>query len=366
MRLSPVIASLALVVAGCSAPAKPGATPAPAATVPGTAPAPAASTPQAATSRESAGLDVPTLKLPPSTFAQPGEIPITKLEQFWDDTTGCGPQLLVTSSDTAFLLCSRQGEIMRVGADKESRVIYRNEAQLNQAVVAGDQIVVGQMGAGNGVLISVPLAGGPFRVMTRSIDGPHGLAADATAAYVVSQLKILRVTRNGDERVLARTTGVVSALDARGGELYFLDSRQPTPAAPMRTFLFRARGTADPVAVATFDENPDHVFSDDQAVYVHLAGRNEIVRMPKTGAPHIVTKTSGVSLRPVSDGKHIYWLDQVGPTANILRAKVTGGPAEAVIRPEQDQAVSSFGVTDQHVVLLVSAGQTRLVRWKKP
>lgn len=367
MRSSLVALSLALAV-GCSAPQKPGPGPAPAASVPPSVAPPAApsSAPRPVASSGPDWKDAPVLRVAPSTFALPGEMAPTKLETLWDDSTGCGPQAVFGAGDAAFVLCSAQGEVRRIGADKEARLIYKNETHLSQGAIGGDQLIVGQVGAGNGVVISVPLAGGPFRVLTRSLDGPHGLAADANAAYIVSQLKILRVTRSGDERVLARTTGVAATMAARGGELYFIDSRQPAPTASSRSFLFRVRGTGEPEAIASFEEHVDHLVVDDQAVYVHLSGRNEIVRLPKTaGQPAVVTKTFGISFGPLSDGKHLYWVDTIGVVPTVLRAKVTGGSAEALARAEPDHSLMQIALTDQHVVVMTSFSQTRLVRVPK-
>lgn len=360
-----LVAVSVAVLAGCSAaPAAP-SRPAAASAAPSAPPPPRASvSASASASAGPAWATAPLLSLPQGTFALPGDIPPTKRDVLWDDSS-CGVVSMSAAGEAAFLLCNRQGEVLRVGADKETRVIYRNEVPLTMQVAAGDQLFVAQAGVNNGVLLSVPQAGGPFRVMTRGIDGPHSLAADGQVAFVASHQRLLRITRSGDERVVARTTNIVTTSYARAGEVAFVDVLPATSGAPFRHVVLRVRGTGEPELVAAFAESVDRLTGDDRALYVHLSPRHEIVRLPRTGEPTVVTRTFGVAAGPVTDGTHLYWVDLPNGTPAVLRAKTSGGAAEVIARLEPTDSVQQLALTDRHVLLLVVGSTGQLLRVAK-
>ncbi|MCC6644080.1 MAG: hypothetical protein IT374_00710 [Polyangiaceae bacterium] len=329
------------------------------------APAPAAPSPPAPSA--SADLDpswerVTLVSLPESKLPLPAEASPSAHEVLWEDD-GCGPQAIAGSGEAMFVLCSRQGEVLRVGADKQARVLYRNEAPLAFQALGGDQVFVAQAGAG--VVLSFPQAGGPFRVLTRGVDGPHGLGADGQAAYVVSPQRLVRVTRAGDERVLAHTTATVTSLVARAGEVVFVDALPATAIAPSRSVVLRVQGAGAPTLVAAFAELIDRLAGDDQALYAHLAQRDELVRLPRAGAPTILTRTRGVASGPLSDGRHVYWLETAGGAPAVLRAKATGGPAEIALQLSPNDAPQQLALTDAHVLVLLVTPSARVVRAPK-
>ncbi len=304
----------------------------------------------------------PLLQLPEGAYTATLDGPTAPRDVLFEDV-GCGPVALASAGDAAFVLCNRQGEVLRVDADKQSRVLYRNETPFTLAVAAGAQVFAAQ--ANGGLLVTIPQSGGPFRVLTRGIDAPQALAADGEAAFVVSQQRLLRITRAGDERVVARTATVISSLTARAGEVAFADLLPSTARGPSRSVVLRVRGVGEPALVAAFDDNVDRLTADDRALYVHLAQRRELVRLPNVGAPSVVSRTSGILAGPLSDGRHVYWVDSPEGRPLVLRAKVEGGAAEALGKLEPTEAIQQLALTEHHVLALVTGASNVVLRLPK-